>query len=135
MKTMKRITFAIVLLMILVSACKKETTTNPVAANWKITSWDGLPLVSPEAGFINLTNTSATSGSCDFSLTFDGVLYTKETDDYTLSANNTVLNFSLKTSPSSNKYLSDGNPWTINTLNGTTLKMTSKYNLVVEASK
>ncbi|TXI81800.1 MAG: hypothetical protein E6Q39_00610 [Crocinitomicaceae bacterium] len=133
---MKKSTIVIAMLVVLLSACKKEeTTTNPAVGNWTIKIWDGATLVAPEAGFINLTNTTATTGTADFSLTYDGVLYTKETDDYTLSANNTVINFTAKTSSSSTPYLEGGNPWTINTLTGTTLKMTSKYNLVVEATK
>ncbi len=133
---MKKTTIFITMLVVLLSACKKEeTVTNPVAANWKITKWDGVTLTAPEAGFLHLTNTTTTTGTSDFSLTFNGVSFTKETDDYTLSANNTVINFTAKTSTSSTPILEGGNPWTINTLNGTTLKLTSKYNLVVEATK
>lgn len=133
---MKKYTTVFALFVLLLSACKKnETTTNPAAGNWTIKIWDGATLLAPEAGFINLTNATATTGTADFSLTYDGVLFTKETDDYTLSANNTVINFTAKTSSSSTPYLEGGNPWTITTLNSTTLKMTSKYNLVFEATK
>jgi uncharacterized membrane protein len=133
---MKKITTVIAMLVVLLSACKKEeTTTNPAVGNWTIKIWDGATLVAPEAGFIHLTNATTTTGAADFSLTYDGVLYTKETDDYTLSANNTVINFTAKTSSNSTPYLEGGNPWTITTLNSTTLKMTSKYNLVLEATK
>ncbi|MFN8316032.1 MAG: hypothetical protein U0T32_06250 [Chitinophagales bacterium] len=133
---MKKTTIFVTLLVLFLSACKKDaTTSNPIAANWTITKWDGSTLTAPEAGTIKFTNTTSTTGTSDFSLTYDGVLFTKETADYSLSANNTVINFTTKTSTNSSPILEGGNPWTINTLNSTTLKLTSKYNLVVEATK
>lgn len=108
-------------------------TTNDAAGNWTISKYDGLALASPAAGTLSMTSTSATEGTAHFDLTFDGTNHNIEDDTYVLSNSNANIVYT-KTGGTYN-VLNGGATWTINTMNATTLKMTSANGLVIECTK
>lgn len=141
---MKRI-LLVALMAVSIISCKKDktepnnnntttTTTNDAAGNWNITVYDGLTLTSPAAGTLTMTGTSGTEGTAKIDVTFDGTNHNIEEDTYTLSNSNANVAFT-KTSSGSFSVLSGGGTWVVNTLNATTLKMTSANGLVIECTK
>ena len=109
------------------------TTTNAAAGNWTISTYDGLTLAAPAAGTLNMTSTSATEGTAHFDLTFDGSTHNIEDDTYVLSNSNANIVYT-KTGGTYN-VLNGGGTWTINTMNATTLKITSANGLIIECTK
>jgi|GEM_PF-1637858 len=145
---MKKLLLFSALLSITIYSCKKSdsttpttttpsttTTTQPTEGTWKITAYDGLTVTSPMAGSIKLTGNSgsSTAGTAQFDMTFDGVNHMTENDNYTLSGSNAKIDF-VKTS-GKDSVLQGGSTWNIDTLNSNTLRMTSKYGLIIKATK
>lgn len=145
---MKKLLLFSALLSITIYSCKKSdsttpttttpsttTTTQPTEGTWKITVYDGLAVTSPMAGSIKLTGNSgsSTTGTAQFDMTFDGVIHMTENDSYTLSGSNAKIDF-VKTS-GRDSVLQGGSTWNIDTLNSNTLRMTSKYGLIIKATK
>ncbi|MBL7718587.1 MAG: hypothetical protein JNL72_07115 [Flavipsychrobacter sp.] len=138
---MKRI-LLVALMAVAAASCTKDkdpeptppSTTNDAAGNWTIKVYDGLTLASPAAGTLTMAGTSATAGTANIDVTFDGTNHNTEEDTYALTNSNANIAFT-KTSTGSFSVLSGGGTWVINTLNATTLKMTSTNGLVIECTK
>jgi len=110
-----------------------EETASPLAGNWTISKYDGMALTSPAYGTFEVTSDSETAGSAKFRLSFDGSNVNDESDNFTISNNNSTIVFT-KTGGNFN-VLAGGETWTINTLNNHSLKMTSSYGLIIEMQK
>lgn len=140
---MKKLLIGFAVCMIFV-ACKKNstTTTTPttpatttpvISGDWVLKLYDGTPLTAPTSGTIKFTHSSTTAGTVHFDITFDGSAHNTEDDSYTLSSNNTKINFT-KTGGTYN-VLSGGGNWTVDTLTSSTIYMTSQYGLIIKATK
>ena len=131
---------AMLLLTAIVSlnSCKKENSENEgqgtaLTGNWKISKYDGQELRAPATGTFAATSTSATSGTSNLVLTFNGTTNSKESNTFVVSDNNTKVIFTK--TDGNYTVLSGGGTWTINAVSTTALKMTSQYGLVLEMTK
>lgn len=118
------------------SACKKDKeaeATVALAGNWKISKYDGQALQSPAYGTFSATATSSTGGTSNFVVSFNGTTTSKESNTFIVSDNNTKVTFTK--TDGNYTVLSGGGTWTINTINSSSLKMTSQYGLVLEMNK
>lgn len=136
---MKRSLTKISLLLFVVlafSSCKKDKNneaTVVLAGNWKISKYDGQALQLPAYGTFAANSASATSGTSNFVVSFNGTTTSKESNTFVVSDNNTKVVFT-KTDGNYN-VLSGGGTWTINTVSANNLKMTSQNGLVLEMTK
>jgi hypothetical protein len=145
---MKKLTFLALAICLYCTGCKKSETITPatttptttpttpkIDGTWTVKEYDGAPVTSPMASTIKFTASTSTTGTgtVHFDITFDGSTHKTEDDTYTLSSSDTKLDFA-KTGGDYN-VLGGGNTWTVDTLNSNTLRMTSKYNLIIKATK
>ncbi len=137
MKTsLTKISLFLFVVVLAFSSCKKDEeaeATVALAGNWKISKYDGQALQSPAYGAFAATSTSSTEGTSNFVVSFNGTTTSKESNTFIVSDNNTKVVFTK--TDGNYTVLSGGGTWTINTVNATTLKITSQYGLVLEMTK
>ncbi len=124
---MKKLSYLFIALSIMLScitSCKKDdatTTTNnsPEVGTWNLQLWDG----APATGKLIFTATTLdfTCSTYNFS----------EQDTYTKSGNT----YTFTKTGGASIVISGGNNWTMDTLTTNVLRMTSKFGLIVRATK
>lgn len=122
MKTATLIFIALAIVLLGLNACKKndtKSTTPSVAGNWNLQIWDG----APASGTLVFT-----ASTLNFNCSTYGF---SEQDTYVQSGSSYTF---TKTGGVSN-VISGGNNWTMDTLTTTVLRMTSKFGLIVRATK
>ncbi|MNJ93162.1 hypothetical protein D3C87_108410 [compost metagenome] len=137
MKTsLTKISLFVFIVILAFSSCKKDEeaeTTLALAGNWKISKYDGQALQSPAYGTFAATSTSATAGTSNFVVSFNGTTTSKESNTFVVSDNNTKVTFTK--TDGNYTVLSGGGTWTINNVSSSNLKMTSQFGLVLEMTK
>ena len=137
MKTsLTKISLFLFVVVLALNACKKDeeaAATLALAGSWKISKYDGQALQSPAYGTFVATSTSATGGTSNFVVSFNGTATSKESNTFVVSDNNTKVTFTK--TDGNYAVLSGGGTWTISNVSSGSLKMTSQFGLVLEMTK
>lgn len=142
---MKKISLLAAASLLFTASCKKKTddpapgnsqsnnTTTSLDGTWTVKTYDNMDLTSPATGSWKVTSSSATAGSADLDITFDGKNHSTESDSYSFSNNNGTITF---TSTGGNfTVLSGGGNWTVDSFTSSLFRIKSQRGLIIRMTK